>query len=101
MEMEMQMQRNANGLKFGIDMSNEKFGAATSIAHLALNSFGGINSGDLIIYRAAKIVERDWKFELEKYEYEYGMGMTAEFKDGSKLTVCAWYMEPSEVEWEN
>jgi len=94
----MQMTRNADGLKFGIDMSNEKFGAATSIAHLAVNSFEGVDSDDLIIYQAAKIIERDWKPELVEYEYEYGLSMTAEFKDGSKLTVCCWYTEPSEDE---
>lgn len=97
----MDMRRNADGLKFGIDMTGEKFGAAVSIAHLALNSFAGIDSDDLIIYQAEKIVDRDWAWELEDFEYEYGMSYTATFKDGSKLVVCAWRMEPVEEQWEN
>jgi hypothetical protein len=94
------MHVNADGLKYGIDMSGEKFGAAVSIAHLALNSFEGIDSDDLIIYHAAKIVDRDWSWELEDFEYEYGLSYRATFKDGSKLTVCAWRMEPAEDQWE-
>jgi len=90
------MKHNTNGLKYGIDMTGEKFGAAVSIAHLALNSFSGIDSDDLIIYQAEKIVDRDWAWELEDFEYEYGLSYRATFKDGSKLTVCAWRMEPVE-----
>lgn len=81
-----------HGLKFSIDTSSEKFGAAVTIAHLARFSFNGQNSDDMDIYFAAGLLERDWKFELVDYDYEYGMGVHAEFKDGSKLNVSAWRM---------
>ena len=97
----MEMQVNKDGLKFGIDMTGEKFGAKVSIAQLAINSFAGIDSDDLIIYHAQRIVDRHWAWELEDFEYEYGLSYTATFKDGSKLVVCAWRMEPVEDQWED
>ncbi len=73
-----------------VDMREEKFGAAVSIAHLAANSFPGWDSRTGTIYQADEILTRDWKWELEgDIEMEYALGVIATFKDGSRLRVAA------------
>jgi hypothetical protein len=32
---------------------------------------------------------------------EYGLSHTTTFKDGSKLTVCAWWMEPVHEDYDD
>jgi hypothetical protein len=91
------MSVSIHGLQYGIDVTNEQFGSATTIAHLAINSFdAGWDSETLDIYTAARIVDRDWYWELQDFEYEYLSYYTATFKDGSRLTVCAWADDPAD-----
>ena len=73
-----------------VNNSKEIFGSKVSIADLAVNSFTGQKSDDMTIYTAEKIVRDDWRDELEDLEMEYLCGITATFKDGSKLLVSAW-----------
>lgn len=86
------------GLKYGIDTSEEKFGAKVTIAHLAVFSFAHLDSDTLDIYTAQRISERDWKWELESWDYEYLTSHGMVFKDGSRLFVSAWADDP-EDEW--
>lgn len=90
--------RTADGLNYSVDLSAEKFGAPVSIAHLAVFSFNGVSSDRLSIQAAADTFERDWRFELESYELEYGIFCEAVFRDGSKLAVSAWLTEPRDDE---
>ena len=74
-----------------VDMKNEKFGSAVSIAHLAANGFTDWDAKSRHIYDADEMISREWKWELEKpVEMEYATGVTATFKDGSVLHVAAW-----------
>lgn len=73
-----------------IDMSGERFGAQVSIAHLAQHSFHSVTSDDVNIYQVDQILTREWKWDIETVEMEYLTGVTAIFKDGSKLNVAAW-----------
>lgn len=74
-----------------IDNSGELFGSKVSLADIAANSFTAFDSDDLHIYRADQILEADWKNELAgPVEMEYALGVSATFKDGSKLHVSAW-----------
>ena len=36
------------------------------------------------------ILQRDWRFEIAESEMEYATGISATFKDGSRLSVGAW-----------
>lgn len=89
---------NSDGLKYHIELEGERFGSATTIAHLAAFSFAGWSSEALGIYAARAILEQDWRFELAAYENEYGLGATATFHDGSRLLVAAWKTDPSSDE---
>jgi hypothetical protein len=73
-----------------IDTSEEKFGSEVTIAHLAQHSFNGRDSDLLHIYEVVRILERDWRDEIEGTEMEYLTGVTATFKDGSQLSIAAW-----------
>ena len=74
-----------------VDNSAELFGAKTSIADLAQFAFDDWSSDGLHIYRAAELVEENWRDELaEPVEMEYALGISAKFKDGSALHVSAW-----------
>jgi hypothetical protein len=76
--------------KLSVDTSEEIFGDKVSIAHLAQFTFTGVESDDLTIYRADELLQRDWRWEIASVEMEYALGVTAVFKDGSKLSVSAW-----------
>jgi hypothetical protein len=84
------------GLKYGIDVSEETFGAKVTIAHLAVFSFFHLDSDTLDIYTAQRISNRDWKWELEDWDYEYLTSHGMVFKDGSKLFVSAWADDPAD-----
>lgn len=74
-----------------IDNSGQIFGDAVTLADLAANSFRDWDSDALHIYRAAEIIEKDWTPELSApVEMEHALGISATFKDGSKLHVSAW-----------
>lgn len=77
-------------IKTHIDTTNERFGSAVTIAHLATFSFTDEDSDKLHIYRAEQIFRRDWPHEIEAVEMEYASGVSATFKDGSRLSVSAW-----------
>jgi hypothetical protein len=77
-------------LKIAIDNAANIFPGAVTIADLARFSFNGEDSDALHIYRAQDIIDRDWLFELANLELEYATGISATFKDGSKLHVGAW-----------
>jgi len=84
----MTMTTNANGLRYQVEAAPGD--TTTTIAHLALNSFHGRSSDALNIYQAAHILLVDWRWELEASECEYLGYHQATFKDGSRLTICAW-----------
>lgn len=74
-----------------IDNSSEIFGDKVSIADIAVHSFRDCDSDAMHIYQAAAILEKDWLNELAvPVEMEYGLAVSATFKDGSKLHVSAW-----------
>lgn len=77
-------------LHLSIDNSAERFGAITSIADLASFTFNGEDSQKLHIYRADKLLSTHWRDEIAAVEMEYATGVSATFKDGSKLHVAAW-----------
>lgn len=72
-----------------VDTSAERFGAATTIAHLAANSFPEWDHATRTIYDADAVLDRDWKWERESTEMEYATGLSETFKDGSKLHIAA------------
>ncbi len=75
-----------------VDRRGEKFGAAVTIADLAVNSFPD-HSGVLAnIYDVWEILERDWPFEIDSgaSSMEYATGVFARFLDGSVLRISAW-----------
>lgn len=77
--------------KVTIDNSKERFGDKVTIADLAANSpWLAMDSHDLNIYLVQMLMEMDWKFEIESYEYEICTGYSATFKDGSILHIGAW-----------
>jgi hypothetical protein len=55
-------------LRHIIDTTGEKFGAATTIAHLAAFSFEGLDSDGLSIYVADALIAQDWPWEVESVE---------------------------------
>lgn len=73
-----------------VDNAGEIFGDKTSIADLAQFSFAREDSNTLHIYRADEILQSDWRNEIREVEMEYALGISATFKDGSKLHVSAW-----------
>lgn len=77
-------------LQMSVDNRAEIFGDITSIADLAQFSFTSEDSQALHIYRAEEILRADWRDEIVDVEMEYALGITATFKDGSKLNVAAW-----------
>jgi len=75
-----------------VDRRAEIFGAAVTIADLAVHSFPG-HCGDFVnIYQVWEVLEQDWPFELDvaACEMEYTVGVSARFRDGSKLHISAW-----------
>lgn len=75
-----------------IDRSAERFGAAVTIADLAANSFPDHQSAFTHIYDVWEVLERDWRFELDRAgsTMEYATGVSARFRDGSVLHISAW-----------
>lgn len=75
-----------------VDRRAELFGAATTIADLAVHSFADLVSEQTHIYDVWAIFERDWSDELDyaASEMEYATGVCARFRDGSILHVGAW-----------
>jgi hypothetical protein len=73
-----------------IDTSVERFGARTSIAHLAANSFPDWDANHRDIYQAESLLRADWRDEIEALELEYLVGVSCMFPDGSKIHVAAW-----------
>jgi hypothetical protein len=77
--------------KITIDTTAEIFGAAVTIAHLARHTpILSRDSDCLNIYEVEEAMSREWKHEIESWEYEYLLGYRATFKDGSKISVGAW-----------
>ena len=70
-----------------VDNSAETFGAKTSIADLAQNSFTGTPGWSLGSEAAAETLVRDWKWELAAEPVITQGQVAARFKDGSALTV--------------
>lgn len=74
-----------------VDNSKQLFGSTTTIADLAANTeILSRDSDDLDIYTVQKAMHREWRFEIEAWEYEYLTGYSATFKDGSVIHVSAW-----------
>ena len=75
-----------------VDRSAERFGSAVSIADLAVHSFPGHQSAFVHIYEVWEVLERDWRFELDRdaSSMEYATGVSARFRDGSVLHISAW-----------
>jgi len=75
-----------------VDRTAELFGAAVTIADLALNSFVGLDSDRTHIYEVWDTLERDWRDELDRSgsSLEYATGVSARFNDGSVLHIGAW-----------
>ena len=74
-----------------VDRRAEQFGAAVTIADLALHSFPDHDGDAVTIYEVWEVLERDWSFELDRdvCEAEYAIGVTARFLDGSVLRIAA------------
>ena len=75
-----------------VDRSEEIFGAPTTIADLAKNSFPHLDSDKVHIYEVWQVLETDWRDELDRSAstMEYTMGVSAKFHDGSILHIGAW-----------
>lgn len=74
-----------------VDNTNNMYPGKVSIADLAqFMPLFKKKSDDLDIYEVEDMMSREYKFEIEKFEYEYCTGYTAFFKDGSILSVGAW-----------
>jgi len=74
-----------------VDRRAELFGAAVTIADLAVHAFPDHNGDVVTIYHVWQVLERDWAFEIDAdaSEAEYGIGVTARFRDGSVLKIAA------------
>lgn len=77
-------------VKHVVDNAAERFGSKVSLANLAAFTFEGCDSDRLNIYQADSMLARDWPFEVDSIEMEYALGVSATFKDGSRLHVSAW-----------
>lgn len=79
------------GALLAVDRRAELFGAAVTIADLALHSFPDHDGDAVTIYDVWDRLERDWAHELDRAasEVEYAVGVTARFRDGSVLHVAA------------
>ena len=75
-----------------VDRRTEQFGAAVTIADLAVNSFPDHRCAFANIYEVWEALERDWRFELDHAgsSMEYATGVSARFRDGSVLHIAAW-----------
>ena len=75
-----------------VDRRAEQFGAAVTIADLAVNSFPEYQCAFANIYEVWEALERDWRFELDHAgsSMEYATGVSARFRDGSVLHIAAW-----------
>lgn len=74
-----------------VDNSKQLFGSKTTIADLAANTeILSRDSDDLDIYTVQRAMDREWRFEIQAWEYEYLTGYSATFKDGSVIHVGAW-----------
>lgn len=74
-----------------IDNSKQIFDSKVTIADLAANTeILERDSDDLNIYAVQKAFDKEWKFEIADWDYEYLVGYSATFKDGSKIHVGAW-----------
>ena len=75
-----------------VDRRAEQFGAAVTIADLAVNSFPDHHCASASIYEVWEALERDWRFELDRTgsTMEYATGVSARFRDGSVLHIAAW-----------
>jgi hypothetical protein len=75
-----------------VDRRAEQFGAAVTIADLAVNSFPDHQFASASIYEVWEALERDWRFELDRTgsTMEYATGVSARFRDGSVLHIAAW-----------
>jgi hypothetical protein len=75
-----------------VDRRAEQFGAAVTIADLAVNSFPDHQCASASIYEVWEALERDWRFELDRTgsTMEYATGVSARFCDGSVLHIAAW-----------
>lgn len=75
-----------------INNKNERFGSAVSIADLA--QYAEIfkkDSDDLHIYEIEEYMSKEYKHELEHFEYEFGSHYHCRFKDGSEMSVGAYF----------
>ncbi|MFY9350648.1 MAG: hypothetical protein WBL20_17140 [Sphingobium sp.] len=77
-------------LQISTDNSGNTMGGRTTLADLAQFSFNDRDSQTMNIYQADDILRRDWRDELVDVEMEYALGVSATFKDGTKLHVAAW-----------
>lgn len=75
-----------------VDRSAEQFGAAVTIADLAVHSFPEHQSALANVYEVWEALERDWRFELDRdgSTMEYATSVSARFRDGSALHIAAW-----------
>ena len=80
------------GAFLAVDRKAERFGAAVTIADLAVHSFPEHFSDLVNVYEVWDVLERDWQFEFDRAasETEYAVGVTARFRDGSALHISAW-----------
>ena len=83
--------------KITIDNTGNKWPGTVSIADLAKNTeFLKRHSDDFDIYEVQEAMDKEWRFEIADYEYEYGTGYSATFTDGSVIHVGAWKTETNE-----
>lgn len=82
-----------------IDNSKNLWPGTVTIADLAANTAILKRDSDLLsIYEVQEAFEEEWKFEVEAWEYEYGTGYSARFKDGSVINVGAYWTQPRDEE---
>lgn len=82
-----------------IDNSGNLWPGTVTIADLAANTAILERDSDVLsIYDVQEAFEAEWAFEVATWEYEYGTGYSAKFKDGSAINVGAYWTEPQDEE---
>jgi hypothetical protein len=77
--------------RISIDTTGQIYRSTVTVADLA--QYTPILSRDsdcLTIYEVEEAMSREWKWEIETWEYEYLTGYSATFKDGSIIHIGAW-----------
>lgn len=85
-----------------VDTTGNLWPGTVTIADLAANTeILETPSERLSIYQVQEAFAAEWRFEIADWEYEYGNGYSARFKDGSAIYVGAERTEPRDDQWDD